>query len=70
MGLSHIERTQYITQKISEICSYIKLNNNMGHFDTNLFMEDLVLMLLNTIFGYKLENINHKFGKIMLKVSI
>ena len=67
MELSHIERTQYITQKISEICSYIKLNNNMGHFDTNLFMEDLVLMLLNTTFGYKLENINHKFGKNNVK---
>lgn len=67
MGLSHIERTQYITQKISEICSYIKLNNNMGHFDTNLFIEDLVLMLLNTTFGYKLENINHKFGKNNVK---
>lgn len=67
MELSHIERTQYITQKISEICSYIKLSNNMGHFDTNLFMEDLVLMLLNTTFGYKLENINHKFGKNNVK---
>ena len=53
MGLSHVERTQYITQKISEICSYIKLSNNMGHFDANLFMEDFVLLLLNTIFGYQ-----------------
>ena len=51
MGLSHVERTQYITQKISEICSYIKLSNNMGHFDANLFMEDFVLLLLNTILG-------------------
>lgn len=67
MGLSHIERTQYITQKISEICSHIKLSNDMGHFDTNLFMEDLVLMLLNTTFGYKLENINHKFGRNNVK---
>lgn len=67
MGLSHIERTQYITQKISEICSHIKLSNDMGHFDTNLFMEDLVLMLFNTTFGYKLENINHKFGRNNVK---
>lgn len=67
MGLSYIERTQYITHKISEICSHIKLSNDMGHFDTNLFMEDLVLMLLNTTFGYKLENINHKFGRNNVK---
>lgn len=39
----------------------------MGHFDTNLFLEDLVLLLLNTVCGYQLENINHKIGKNNVK---
>lgn len=67
MGPSHIDRTNHIIQKLTEICSYIKLCNDMGHFDANLFMEDFVLLLLNATFGYHLENINHKVGKNNVK---
>lgn len=63
MKLSHIERTTHIEQILSEVCSYVKLNNSVGHYDTNLFLEDLVLLLLNETFGYQLENLNHKVGK-------
>ncbi len=63
MELSHEERTNRIKQIFAEICSLLKLSNDSGHFDTNLFMEDLVLLLLNALFGYQLENINHKTGK-------
>ena len=63
MKLSHIERTTHIEQILSEVCSYVKLNNSVGHYDTNLFLEDLVLLLLNESFGYQLENLNHKVGK-------
>lgn len=67
MEPSHIDRTNHIIQKLAEVCSYIKLCNEMGHFDANLFMEDLVLLLLNSAFGYQLENINHKVGKNNVK---
>ena len=63
MKISHIDRTNYISQKLAEVRSHIKLCNDIGHYDANLFMEDLVLLLLNSAFGYQLENINHKVGK-------
>ena len=63
MKLSHIELTAHVKQILSEVCSYVKLNNSVGHYDTNLFLEDLVLLLLNETFGYQLENLNHKVGK-------
>ena len=46
MKLSHIELTAHVKQILSEVCSYVKLNNSVRQYDTNLFFEEFVLLFL------------------------
>lgn len=39
---------------------YIEINNSQGTNDINVACENLVLMLMNSVYGYKLENFNGK----------
>lgn len=45
---------------ISWWLSKIKLNNCIDLFDINKIAEDITLMLLNEIYRYNLDNLNHK----------
>ena len=39
---------------------YVSLSNDRGYTDVNVACENLVLGMMNIVYGYKLENVNCK----------
>ncbi len=45
---------------LSQLQTYIEMNNVAGLLDINMIAEDFVCGLLNLMYGYHLENLNHQ----------
>lgn len=51
---------EHIERMLSCLSEYIKICNSQGTTDINVACENLVILLMNSAYGYKLENYNGK----------
>ncbi len=58
--VTYDESIKHIEQLLSCLSSYIELSNAQGTSDINVSCENLAVLLLNSVYGYKLENYNSK----------
>lgn len=57
---SYRDSVEHIKKMLACLSRYIEINNSQGTNDINVACENLVLMLMNSVYGYKLENFNGK----------
>lgn len=57
---SYKDSVEHIEMMLSCLSHYIEISNSQGINDINVACENLVLMLMNSVYGYKLENFNGK----------
>lgn len=57
---SYKDSVEHIEKMLSCLSHYIEISNSQGTNDINVTCENLVLMLMNSVYGYKLENFNGK----------
>lgn len=57
---SYRDSVEHIEKMLSCLSHYIEISNSQGTNDINVACENLVLMLMNSVYGYKLENFNGK----------
>lgn len=57
---SYGDSVEHIEKMLSCLSHYIEISNTQGTNDINVTCENLVLMLMNSVYGYKLENFNGK----------
>lgn len=57
---SYISSREHIERMLSCLSGYIKISNSQGTTDINVACENLVILLMNSAYGYKLENYNGK----------
>lgn len=60
MATSYRDCIEHIEKMLSCLSHYIEISNSQGTNDINVACENLVLMLMNSVYGYKLENFNGK----------
>lgn len=58
--LSYVESIQHIQKMLSCLANYIGISNSQGTTDINVACENLVILMMNSVYGYKLENYNGK----------
>lgn len=51
---------QYVTEKLSYFCHYVKISNRNSFTDINVHAEGFVMNLLNMILGLDLQNLNEQ----------
>lgn len=49
---------QFVIELLTRWLAKIHLNTALKHYDINLISEDLSIKILNTLYGYKLKNLN------------
>lgn len=57
---SYTDSIEHIEKMLACLSRYIEISNSQGTNDINVACENLVLMLMNSVYGYKLENFNGK----------
>ena len=57
---SYRDSVEHIENMLACLSHYIEISNSQGTNDINVACENLVLMLMNSVYGYKLENFNGK----------
>lgn len=60
ISTSYRDSVEHIEKMLSCLSHYIEISNSQGTNDINVACENLVLMLMNSVYGYKLENFNGK----------
>lgn len=60
ISTSYRDSVEHIEKMLSCLSHYIEISNTQGTNDINVACENLVLMLMNSVYGYKLENFNGK----------
>jgi hypothetical protein len=63
-GMIKKENMERVNQLLSRWLTEIKLNNAISLYDINKYAEDLVVRLLNAIYGYNLVNLSVKHAHI------
>ncbi len=58
--VTYDESIRHVEQLLSCLSTYVGLSNSQGATDINVSCENLVILLLNSVYGYKLENYNAK----------
>ena len=56
----YTDSIEHIEKMLACLSRYIEISNSQGTNDINVACENLVLMLMNSVYGYKLENFNGK----------
>ena len=51
---------QYVTEKLSCFCYYVKISNRNSFTDINVHAEGFLMNLLNLILGLDLQNLNEQ----------
>lgn len=58
--ISYKDSIEHIEKMLSCLSKYIEISNHQGTNDINVTCENLVILLLNSAYDYKLENFNGK----------
>ena len=53
---------QYVIDKLTYFCHYIKINNKNSFTDINIMAEGFIMNLLNAVFQLNLQNLNNLQG--------